>query len=228
MPVMEPRRREQGLALGAVLLLAAMVPLSASAVKGPVLEGTPGRVVDGDTFSITGGKNVIRVRIADIDAPELDQAFGEAARTALAAMLDSVDTIRIRVIDVDRYSRIVGHVEANGRDVGRVLVARGLAWVYRRYSRDPDLLAAEATARQSARGLWSRADPVPPWRHRKGTEAVAPSENIERPDGCREEVHCGDLSSCEEARFELESCGRSDLDADDDGVPCEALCEASP
>nr|WP_255840606.1 excalibur calcium-binding domain-containing protein [Pseudomonas benzenivorans] len=32
------------------------------------------------------------------------------------------------------------------------------------------------------------------------------------------------MSSCEEAKFHLKSCGLNSLDRDGDGVPCENLC----
>jgi len=35
---------------------------------------------------------------------------------------------------------------------------------------------------------------------------------------------CGDMDSCEDARFHLEQCGMSRLDGDGDGSPCEKLC----
>ncbi|EJE1105837.1 thermonuclease family protein, partial [Escherichia coli] len=43
------------------------------------------------------------------------------------------------------------------------------AWVYEQYNTDPVLPVLQNEARQQKRGLWSDADPVPPWiwRHRK-------------------------------------------------------------
>jgi hypothetical protein len=32
------------------------------------------------------------------------------------------------------------------------------------------------------------------------------------------------MASCAEARFYLQQCGLTRLDADRDGVPCEAIC----
>ena len=33
------------------------------------------------------------------------------------------------------------------------------------------------------------------------------------------------MSSCEEAMFHLNQCGRKSLDRDKDGVPCEKICK---
>lgn len=41
---------------------------------------------------------------------------------------------------------------------------------------------------------------------------------------CTGKRRCGDMLSCEEARFYLSNCGVRSLDRDGDGVPCESLC----
>jgi len=39
-----------------------------------------------------------------------------------------------------------------------------------------------------------------------------------------EKKYCRDMKSCAEARFHLGTCGRSRLDGNGDGIPCDALC----
>lgn len=41
---------------------------------------------------------------------------------------------------------------------------------------------------------------------------------------CQGKRFCKDMTTCEEARFYLATCGWKRLDHDGDGVPCEALC----
>lgn len=41
---------------------------------------------------------------------------------------------------------------------------------------------------------------------------------------CETRKTCKAMSSCEEAKFQLNQCGNSRLDGDGDGVPCNALC----
>ncbi len=41
---------------------------------------------------------------------------------------------------------------------------------------------------------------------------------------CSTKRYCKEMSSCSEARYYLEQCGRTRLDGDKDGIPCEALC----
>jgi len=70
-----------------------------------------------------------------------------------------------------RYGRLRATVEIEGDDLGRKLVAEGLAWHYVQYSDDPQLAAAEHKARAARRGLWPDAKTVPPWKWRKGERA---------------------------------------------------------
>src|SRR5438067_2300906 len=46
-----------------------------------------------------------------------------------------------------------------------------------------------------------------------------------QPFGQRAKRYCGDMVSCEEARFYLNQCGVRSLDRDGDGVPCKSLCK---
>lgn len=41
---------------------------------------------------------------------------------------------------------------------------------------------------------------------------------------CGTKTRCGQMTSCEEARFYLTQCGVSRLDGDGDGMPCASLC----
>jgi endonuclease YncB( thermonuclease family) len=78
------------------------------------------RVHDGDTFSTVYGK----VRLRGVDAPELHDARGEAARRRLAALLASGPiTIVPRLEDI--YGRTVADVYVGGRNVAAVLCAEG-------------------------------------------------------------------------------------------------------
>ncbi len=130
-----------------------------------------GRVVgigDGDTLTLlTGTREEVRVRLAGIDTPERGQPFGDRARQALSDLAFGRQ-VRVVVADTDRYGRTVGRVFAGGLDVNADLVRSGAAWVFRRYSDDPELLRLEAEARAARRGLWAlpEAERVPPWEWR--------------------------------------------------------------
>jgi endonuclease YncB( thermonuclease family) len=131
-----------------------------------------GRVVaitDGDTLKIlTPAHEQIKIRLADIDAPEHDQPYGSRAKQALSDLAYG-KTLSIEDEGLDRYGRTIGLIHAGQENVNADLVSEGAAWVYRRYSHDPALLANEAQAKAAKRGLWAlpEAQRIPPWEWRK-------------------------------------------------------------
>ena len=57
------------------------------------------------------------------------------------------------------------------------------------------------------------------------TENVSPKPRSNRSGfDCAGKSTCGQMTSCAEARFYLNSCGVRKLDRDGDGVPCESIC----
>ena len=95
------------------------------------------RVIDGDTFDYAGE----RIRIADIDTPELRSRCPEEKRLARAASarlegLLAAGPFELRRLgrDEDRYGRKLRVVVRAGRSLGDTLVAEGLArtWTGRR------------------------------------------------------------------------------------------------
>ncbi|MES2103917.1 MAG: thermonuclease family protein [Pseudomonadota bacterium] len=92
-------------------------------------------VADGDTLTVLHAGKPLKIRLADIDAPEKKQAFGQVSKQSLSDMCFGKDaTYQKRT--VDRYGRIVARVTCAGVDVNREQVDKGLAWVYPRYNRD--------------------------------------------------------------------------------------------
>lgn len=213
--------------LAALLLLQAALPATA--------EGLAGRVVgiaDGDTLFLQTGWRQAKIRLAEIDAPEHSQAFGEQSKQSLAGLALG-KTVRVEPETIDKYGRIVGTVFAGGLNLNQEQVRRGMAWAYRQYLRDPDYLRLEQEARRAKAGLWS-ADREPPWqyRHERSGQDSAEPANTKPSTGlagfsCADKQYCGEMSSCEEAKFYLNQCGLSRLDRDRDGVPCESLCNPS-
>ncbi len=147
--------------------LALLLSLSHTAVARE-LHGRVVGIGDGDTLTLlTGTREEVRVRLAGIDTPERGQPFGDRARRALSDLAFGRQ-VRVVVADTDRYGRTVGRVFAGGLDVNADLVRSGAAWVFRRYSDDPELLRLEAEARAARRGLWGlpEAQRIPPWEWR--------------------------------------------------------------
>ncbi|HEP9428521.1 TPA: thermonuclease family protein [Pseudomonas aeruginosa] len=128
-------------------------------------------VIDGDTLDVLVDKRPVRVRLAQIDAPEKRQAFGTRARQALSSLAFRQD---VTVIEAgpDRYGRTVGTVYVGAVNVNNELVRQGMAWAYRRYVTDPAVIQIEAEARREKRGLWVDPSPVPPWEYRHQSAAA--------------------------------------------------------
>lgn len=56
-------------------------------------------------------------------------------------------------------------------------------------------------------------------------DVISTNNNFQNNNSCGSKKYCKDMSSCEEAKFYLNSCGLSNLDRNKDGVPCESLCK---
>lgn len=89
-------------------------------------------VVDGDTFWLEG----VKVRVADIDTPEIsaptcdaEYALGIRARDRLVELLNggSFELRRVGSRDADQYGRKLRVVVRGGQSLGDRLVAEGLA-----------------------------------------------------------------------------------------------------
>lgn len=187
------------------------------------LSGRVVSVADGDTLTLlTADRQRIKIRLAEIDAPEHDQPFGQRSKKSLAQLASNrMATVEVRTRD--DYGRIVGMVFVAGQNLDAEQVRRGMAWVYRQYATTQSLYALEAEAKAARRGLWADPNPLPPWDWRHG--ATPKSTTPAAPDAsCGSKRRCREMTSCEEARFYLDACGMKSLDGDKDGTPCEALC----
>jgi micrococcal nuclease len=145
--------------------------------RGDQVEVSVVGVHDGDTLTgLTVDHHQVKVRLEGIDAPELGQPFGKAAKRALSEKAFG-NGAKIIVASHDQYGRVVGHVTVNGRDVGKDLVREGFAWCDPRFNHDKTLVADEQAARRTKAGLWAEKSPTPPWEYRKHRERkVEPTE----------------------------------------------------
>ena len=130
-------------------------------------------VSDGDTITVEPihGGDRAKVRLHGIDAPEMNQPYGQAAKTFVVnAVLYKVVEVRPTPQGTDRYGRLVAVVDVpNAGILQELLLDAGLAWVWTRYCRDCGAWEAIQTqARLHRRGLWADKNPVEPWEWRKG------------------------------------------------------------
>lgn len=139
-------------------------------------------ISDGETLTLLVDEKPLKVRLANIDAPEKEQSFGERSKQSLSELCWGKEA-SYKEQDLDRYGRIVAVVTCDGVEVNRAQVERGMAWVYPKYNKDLTLPRIEAIARKDRRGLWSNADPVPPWEFRrpqvKKVSATLPKGSVE-------------------------------------------------
>jgi endonuclease YncB( thermonuclease family) len=127
-------------------------------------------ISDGDTLKAKCPHTTepVKVRLAQIDAPEKRQPFGQRSKQSLSELCYQKRTI-IQPVALDRYGRTVAQVTCEGVDANREQVNRGMAWVYDQYATDRTLYTAQNNAKAAQQGLWSDAAPVPPWIWRKET-----------------------------------------------------------
>jgi micrococcal nuclease len=124
-------------------------------------------VHDGDTITcITPEKEQVKIRLDAVDAPELGQPFGQAAKKALSEKVFGKD-VTVVPKKKDKWGRTIGHVMVSGRDVNLELIEEGAVWHYKDYDNNKRLREAEQSARAAKIGLWQDADPIAPWDWRK-------------------------------------------------------------
>lgn len=147
-------------------LVAVLLAVSSAALAD--FSGTVVRVVDGDTLDVLVATRPIRVRLAQIDAPERRQAYGARSRQTLSALAFR-RVVTVADTGVDGYGRQLGTVFVGGQNINAAMVDRGMAWAYRQYLTDRSLIRLEQQARVARRGLWRDPAPVAPWRFRRSS-----------------------------------------------------------
>ena len=85
-------------------------------------------ILDGYTINVLVDRHPVRVRLAQIDAPEKRQAFGTRSRQALAELVFR-QSVRVAETGRDRYGRVIGTVYLGNVDVNAQMVREGMAWV---------------------------------------------------------------------------------------------------
>lgn len=124
-------------------------------------------VSDGDTATcLDANKQQIKIRFAQIDAPERGQDYGQVAKQALSDQIYGKSVV-LAITEYDRYGRAVAEVFVNGRNINKQMVADGYAWAYRAYMTDNDYLLLESQAKSQDLGLWSQPNPIYPEEFRK-------------------------------------------------------------
>jgi micrococcal nuclease len=117
--------------LAAALLL--LFCSAALAENTAVLVARVSKVLDGDTFTLSGEPR--RIRVWGLDAPEWNHRGGSTATASLRGLI-SGKRLRCAVLDMDRYGRLVAQCFlADGRDIAAEMIRSGSATEFCRYSR---------------------------------------------------------------------------------------------
>jgi endonuclease YncB( thermonuclease family) len=193
-------------------------------------------VMDGDTVMVLRDGQKLKVRLANIDAPEKDQSYGMQSRDSLLQLVGKKQ-VQIDSQAIDQYGRMIGRISVDGLDVNQEQVKRGMAWEYSHYHSDKTYIGLQSEAQQARRGLWTQTSPQAPWQWRKLHPSAGPVTQANKHGAsgqaapsvlydleCGKKRHCAEMTSCDEAHFYLTRCGVKSLDRNKDGVPCENLC----
>jgi len=143
-----------------------MLALILCSILSATITGRVVSVHDGDTLTVLEGTTQIKVRLSEIDAPELKQRYGRRATLAIVVRLLGRQ-VAIEPAGKDRYGRILGTVFLGPDSVNLWLVRNGWAWRYEKYSKSDILKQAQDEAKKERKGLWSDSSPVEPWEWRR-------------------------------------------------------------
>jgi endonuclease YncB( thermonuclease family) len=146
--------------LALTALVGLVLALLARRLLGSIARGYEARapfVIDGDTLVA----DRVRIRLHGIDAPELSQAGGEAARAHLIRLIGDCP-VWIEPLGTDLYERRVARVHGPAGDLGRRMVRDG----YARAAYGTDYAAEERAARADRAGLWAGPGIASPAAHR--------------------------------------------------------------
>lgn len=141
--------------------------IDSKSIKKETIIGKVVAITDGDTFKLlTKDSTLIKVRLANIDCPEKKQPFSKKAKQFASDAIFS-KTVTLNVLKKDRYRRFISNVIFDDSlSLCHELVKNGLAWHYRKYSKDTILQVLEDEAREKKLGLWKDQNAIPPWEWR--------------------------------------------------------------
>lgn len=148
------------------LLLLSFLCISQT-IFGETIYGKIKKIKDGDTVVLLdSNKKQHTIRLAEIDAPEKSQDFGQKSKEYLIKLCAN-KYVEIKVKSKDRYNRKIGTIFYNEKNINYQMVYSGFAWQYKQYSKSEKLAEYEKSAKINKRGLWAKKNPTPPWKWRK-------------------------------------------------------------
>lgn len=151
------------LVCGFVFLQCEPPAVRASSLFGRVIE-----VNSGDVITVFNLNRSVRVKLLGIDAPEMDQAFGDVAKRHLSDLVYD-KSVLIEYSGISADGSVAGRVLLNSTDIGAQMIRDGAAWfdpgnLSRLSQTDREVYQqCEQAARSERRGLWQAENPTAPW-----------------------------------------------------------------
>ena len=148
-------------------VLVACATLEASSLFGRVIE-----VNSGDVITVFNLNRPVRVKLLGVDAPEMDQPFGDVAKKHLSDLIYD-KSVLVEYSGISGDGSLAARVLLNSADIGAQMIRDGAAWS------DPNSLSrlsptdrevyqqSEQAARSERRGLWQAENPTAPWEFAK-------------------------------------------------------------
>ena len=130
-------------------------------------ENTVTNVHDGDTIYVRLDGKDVKVRLAEIDAPELKQAYGHKSTEILFNKIYNKQIKLVLAPNKDVHNRPLAKIYLNDRYINEEMVKEGYAWDYHQYSHSEKLKEDQEYAKSHKLGLWKDKNPIPPWEFRK-------------------------------------------------------------
>jgi micrococcal nuclease len=168
----EKEGKMKGLMILMIVATAFSNAMAMEEVKGKVV-----LVIDGNTLEVVdANKESHKIMLAGIDSPELQQEFGEKAKTLLEKLTLKKNVV-VTFVGKDRWGNYLAEVLIEGKVDPRVeLLKEGLAWTAER-NPIPSLEEYRTKAQENGKGLWQQGDPTPPWTFRRQQTMLQPKSS---------------------------------------------------
>jgi len=151
-------------------------PDADAAASLPEYEVVANSIHDGDTLRVRSSKGeILKIRFACVDAPELKQPLGQESRNYLRSIINEANgKVKVKIIETDRYGRSVGEVWTKSGLLQSRMAAAGMAFAYDQYSKNcPNwdaVKSSEKAASELKVGVWRSPNFQRPWDWRKANK----------------------------------------------------------
>ena len=80
------------------------------------------KIVDADTYQVLSNAKVFTVRLANVDAPELQQQFGMEAKEFVSELVYGKQVL-LEILKKDKYNRTVASIRIHGMALDSILIS---------------------------------------------------------------------------------------------------------